>query len=831
MNSISPRCLILLGAISVFLLGSCGKTGESGTGARAGGPELRRGQGALQVESQEALLSSFLASDPRRGGEPWTRGPASILGGEMGAMGESALRSLYLESGQGSSLLWSSWLERKARAKNAPKDQNGKAGNLDEVLGGLRLQYAFRTNALPPKGLGQGYLLPDRLLPKLRARVTGREDYEHLRLQNLPQESHALHPGQLGFGLLGLSRGAALLLGKGRGDLYGRTAKEGMLGLLLLEKALAIERLLLEQCAFDGKALSRIADPERFDPLLSPRVFPAVLRWAEEDPGSGLPSRPSGFVPVDRGAQLADLAAILRGAAALAWLADSKQQNPLLRRLFEGDPFGEPPIGGSASASSSSPQSGEGGGGLPSGVISWEKHTKGLLQGYCLSCHSPPGPNGGFSVTTYKNLLKGGNHQKTHPIVVKKDHGKSLLWQVLTPTPPKGFDRMPQFGPYLKPSEIQLIADWIDGGALEKDPGAREIRPRPGLDSLQVSLRMMAAFFRDANSGALVDRADVESKGDTVFADSLGAAMQALAEVLEVRPEESLARTLLIRAAAFAGRYLLRKDGAVLESYHLQTGKGAALEADLGPASQLLTGLLEASRVLRREDLRDLGLRASARLRGRAFAQGQMVRSFATGEAFRLTPLLASRVLDLLAVEARVGTDPKAPLRYQSFFKQLKSLGLILAEWPEAGETFGDGNSDSDRDGVPEVGTGGVPPLFAFSVENSDFRNGLGLPQRRIHYARNVLPLLLDKCGICHAGGNKRGDFALDTYGDLFRGGSFREQVPILVSGNAGASFFYQKVDLRQPVLGVQMPLGFPPLGTSGRALLRAWIEGGARRD
>ncbi|HHI80026.1 MAG TPA: hypothetical protein ENK02_08595 [Planctomycetes bacterium] len=828
-SPLSRRCFWIC-ALPLFLLAACDRSGGSASGARVGGQGLRREQGSLQVEGQAALAASLLAADPRRVGEPWTKGPASLLGQEMGAMGESALRSLFLESGQGSSLLWSPWLQRKAEARKAPKDRNAKAGNLDEVLDALRLQYAFRTNARLPEGLAQGYLLPGRLLPRLASRPRGREDYGRLRLQALAEPSHELRPGQLGQSLLALSRAASLLLGRGRGDLYGRTPKEGMIGLLLLEKALATERLLLAQCAFDGKALSAISDPERFDPKLSPRIFPARLRWTVESPGAGLPPRPAGFVPVDRGAQLADLAALLRGAAALSWLADPRQPNPLLRRLFEGDPFGEPGIGGtSASSTNKTPPSQ--GAGLSSGVISWEKHTKGLIQGYCLSCHSPPGPNGGFSVTSYSNLLKGGNHQKTNPILVPKDHGKSLLWQILTPTPPKGFDRMPQFGPYLKPAEIQLIADWIDGGALEKDPGGREVRPRPGLDSLQVCLRMMAASFRDPTSGALVDRADLQGRGQAVFADSLGQALLALAEALEVRPEESLARTLLMRSMEFASRYLLGKDGEVFASFDLVAGKARAGEADLGPAARLLTGLLEASRVLRRSDLRARALRAAAALRARFLDQGGLRRSFATGEALRLDPGTAAGVLDFLAVEARVGTDPGAAQRYRDFFKQLKGMGLILAEWPEAGEAFGDGNPDSDGDGVPEVGSAGLPPLFAAAVVNGDFVAGRGLPQRPIHYSRDVLPLLLQKCGSCHAGGNRRGDFALDSFGDLFRGGAFRDRTRILVPGDPGASFFYQKVELRKPPFGVQMPLGFPPLGGSGRALLRSWIQGGARRD
>jgi hypothetical protein len=77
----------------------------------------------------------------------------------------------------------------------------------------------------------------------------------------------------------------------------------------------------------------------------------------------------------------------------------------------------------------------------------------------CTGCH---GGNGGLVVGTVQQLLQGGNNG---PAIVPGSAASSILVQKLSPTPPFG-ERMPQGGPYLADSAINVIGAWIDQGAL-----------------------------------------------------------------------------------------------------------------------------------------------------------------------------------------------------------------------------------------------------------------------------------------------------------------------------------------------------------------------------
>ena len=73
-------------------------------------------------------------------------------------------------------------------------------------------------------------------------------------------------------------------------------------------------------------------------------------------------------------------------------------------------------------------------------------------------CH---GGNGGLFVQTVAQLLQGGSHG---PAIVPGKADSSNLIKKLSPNPPFG-DRMPQGGPYLPDSTIQIIRTWINQGA------------------------------------------------------------------------------------------------------------------------------------------------------------------------------------------------------------------------------------------------------------------------------------------------------------------------------------------------------------------------------
>src|SRR5207244_3150436 len=81
-----------------------------------------------------------------------------------------------------------------------------------------------------------------------------------------------------------------------------------------------------------------------------------------------------------------------------------------------------------------------------------------LLQQRCVACHNATKKRGGLDLTTRDQLLKGGD---SGPVVVPGDASKSLLLEVVS-----GPDaRMPKQGPKLTAQEIDVLREWIDGGA------------------------------------------------------------------------------------------------------------------------------------------------------------------------------------------------------------------------------------------------------------------------------------------------------------------------------------------------------------------------------
>lgn len=81
-----------------------------------------------------------------------------------------------------------------------------------------------------------------------------------------------------------------------------------------------------------------------------------------------------------------------------------------------------------------------------------------LQQRGCISCH---GGSGNLFVGSVAQLLQGGLHG---PAIVPGNGAGSNIIKKLSPNPPFG-DRMPQGGPYLPDSTIQMIKTWIDQGA------------------------------------------------------------------------------------------------------------------------------------------------------------------------------------------------------------------------------------------------------------------------------------------------------------------------------------------------------------------------------
>lgn len=94
-----------------------------------------------------------------------------------------------------------------------------------------------------------------------------------------------------------------------------------------------------------------------------------------------------------------------------------------------------------------------------------------LLTKYCGGCHKADEPEGQFSVATYADLVKGGEHG---PALLAGDSGSSRMMRLITgaaePRMPPEEEKQPSA------EEIAILKAWIDGGA--KGPEGAEPEPR-----------------------------------------------------------------------------------------------------------------------------------------------------------------------------------------------------------------------------------------------------------------------------------------------------------------------------------------------------------------
>ena len=79
-----------------------------------------------------------------------------------------------------------------------------------------------------------------------------------------------------------------------------------------------------------------------------------------------------------------------------------------------------------------------------------------IFSSRCTSCH---GGGGGLSLSSYENVMDGGN---SGDVIIPYNHLSSLLWQHVD----SGY--MPPNNNDLTIAQVELIAQWIDEGALSE---------------------------------------------------------------------------------------------------------------------------------------------------------------------------------------------------------------------------------------------------------------------------------------------------------------------------------------------------------------------------
>tara|TARA_B100000315_G_scaffold147872_1_gene136809 strand:- start:7003 stop:10869 length:3867 start_codon:yes stop_codon:yes gene_type:complete len=90
--------------------------------------------------------------------------------------------------------------------------------------------------------------------------------------------------------------------------------------------------------------------------------------------------------------------------------------------------------------------------------VDYNSEIQPIFNSSCTNCHVY-GHNSGLSLESYDWLMNGGN---SGPVVVPFNHAASILWQMV-----ESGSMPPGNNPDLSDAQINLIAQWIDEGALE----------------------------------------------------------------------------------------------------------------------------------------------------------------------------------------------------------------------------------------------------------------------------------------------------------------------------------------------------------------------------
>ena len=91
--------------------------------------------------------------------------------------------------------------------------------------------------------------------------------------------------------------------------------------------------------------------------------------------------------------------------------------------------------------------------------ISYKNDIQPMLNASCINCH---GNNGGLSVGTYNNLMKGTSNNG--PVIIANNGSGSLIVKKLQGVGP-GSRMPPEPASKLSDSKIETIKIWIDQGA------------------------------------------------------------------------------------------------------------------------------------------------------------------------------------------------------------------------------------------------------------------------------------------------------------------------------------------------------------------------------
>src|SRR5687767_358886 len=93
----------------------------------------------------------------------------------------------------------------------------------------------------------------------------------------------------------------------------------------------------------------------------------------------------------------------------------------------------------------------------------------------------------------------------------------------------------------------------------------------------------------------------------------------------------------------------------------------------------------------------------------------------------------------------------------------------------------------------------------------------------RVDYEREIKPILSENCLECHSQDKRKGGLSLATYGDVLDGG---KDGAVIRPGNSSTSLITHRLTGQ---VGDRMPLDELPLSDAELAIIKQWIDQGAR--
>src|SRR5262245_1997229 len=97
--------------------------------------------------------------------------------------------------------------------------------------------------------------------------------------------------------------------------------------------------------------------------------------------------------------------------------------------------------------------------------INFQDNILPVFRNSCLNCHNPDKKKGGLDLTSYSATMAGSDANK---VINPGDPDGSLLYKLVTHVDEP---KMPQKADKLPAKELDLIKQWIAGGALETATG------------------------------------------------------------------------------------------------------------------------------------------------------------------------------------------------------------------------------------------------------------------------------------------------------------------------------------------------------------------------